>query len=39
MNTSCAAGALDFYGLGRRATMGQINGGKVSSDSGEPSPR
>jgi hypothetical protein len=34
MNTECTAGQLEFHGLGRRAVVGQFNGGKISSDSG-----
>jgi len=34
MNTQCTADQLEFHGLGRRAVVGQFNGGKISSDSG-----
>jgi len=34
MGTECTAGQLEFHGLGRRAVVGQFNGGKISSDSG-----
>ncbi len=34
MNTACTAGQLEFHGLGRRAVVGQFDGGKISSDSG-----
>ncbi len=34
MNTECSAGQLEFHGLGRRAVVGQVDGGKISSDSG-----
>lgn len=34
MNTECTAGQLEFHGLGRRAVVGQFDGGKISSDSG-----
>jgi hypothetical protein len=34
MKTECTAGQLEFHGLGRRAVVGQFDGGKISSDSG-----
>ncbi len=34
MNTECTAEQLEFHGLGRRAVVGQFDGGKISSDSG-----
>ncbi len=34
METECTAGQLEFHGLGRRAVVGQFDGGKISSDSG-----
>jgi len=34
MNTECTAGQLEFHGLGRRAVVGQFDGGRISSDSG-----
>ncbi|MGB5728894.1 MAG: hypothetical protein WBM52_16975 [Thiogranum sp.] len=34
MKTECTAGQLEFHGLGRRAMVGEFNGGKISSDSG-----
>jgi hypothetical protein len=34
MNTAWTAGQLAFHGLGRRAVVGQFDGGKISSDSG-----
>ena len=34
MKTECSAGQLEFQGLGRRAVVGEFDGGKVSSDSG-----
>ena len=34
MKTECSAGQLEFHGLGRRAVVGQFDGGKISSDSG-----
>ena len=34
MNTACTVGQLEFHGLGRRAVVGQFDGGKISSDSG-----
>src|SRR5210317_1127862 len=34
MGTECTAGQLEFHGLGRRAVVGEFNGGKISSDSG-----
>jgi len=34
MKTECTAGQLEFHGLGRRAVVGEFNGGKISSDSG-----
>jgi hypothetical protein len=34
MGTECTAGQLEFHGLGRRAVVGQFDGGKISSDSG-----
>jgi hypothetical protein len=34
MTTECTAGQLEFHGLGRRALVGEFNGGKISSDSG-----
>jgi hypothetical protein len=33
MKTECSAGQLEFHGLGRRAVVGEFDGGKVSSDS------
>lgn len=35
MTTECTAAQLEFHGLERRAVVGQSNGGKISSDSGE----
>jgi len=34
MKTECTAGQLEFHRLGRRAVVGQFDGGKISSDSG-----
>jgi len=34
MHTACTAEQLEFHGLGRRAVVGQFDGGKISSDSG-----
>ena len=34
MKTECTAQQLEFHGLGRRAVVGQFDGGKISSDSG-----
>lgn len=34
MKTECTAGQLEFHGLGRRAVVGEFDGGKISSDSG-----
>ena len=34
MNTECTAAAVEFHGLGRRAVVGQFDGGKISSDAG-----
>ena len=34
MNTACTGEQLEFHGLGRRAVVGQFDGGKISSDSG-----
>ena len=34
MKTECTAAQLEFHGLGRRALVGEFNGGKISSDSG-----
>jgi hypothetical protein len=34
MNTECTAGQLEFHGLGRRAVVGDFDGGRISSDSG-----
>lgn len=34
MNTGCTAEQLEFQGLGRRAVVGDFDGGKISSDSG-----
>ena len=34
MKTECNAQQLEFHGLGRRAVVGQFDGGKISSDSG-----
>ena len=34
MGTECTAGQLEFHGLGRRAVVGEFNGGTISSDSG-----
>ena len=34
MKTECSAGQLEFHGLGRRAVVGQFDGGRISSDSG-----
>lgn len=34
METQCSAAQLEFHGLGRRAVVGQFDGGKISSDSG-----
>ena len=34
MKTECTAGQLEFHGFGRRAVVGEFNGGKISSDSG-----
>ena len=34
MKTECAAGQLEFHGLGRRVVVGQFDGGRISSDSG-----
>ena len=34
MKTECTADQLEFHGLGRRAMVGEFNGGKISSDSG-----
>ena len=34
MKTECSAGQLEFHGLGRRAVVGEFDGGKISSDSG-----
>jgi Transposase DDE domain group 1 len=34
MKTECTAAQLEFHGLGRRAVVGQFDGGKISSDSG-----
>lgn len=34
METECTAGQVEFHGLGRRAVVGQFDGGKISSDSG-----
>lgn len=34
MQTECRAEQLEFHGLGRRAVVGQFDGGKISSDSG-----
>ncbi len=34
MKTECTADQLEFHGLGRRAVVGEFNGGKICSDSG-----
>lgn len=34
METECTAGQVEFHGLGRRAVVGQYDGGRISSDSG-----
>lgn len=34
MKTECTAGQLEFHGLGRRAVVGEFDGGRISSDSG-----
>jgi hypothetical protein len=34
MKTECTAAQLEFHGLGRRAVVGEFDGGKISSDSG-----
>jgi len=34
MKTECNVQQLEFHGLGRRAVVGQFDGGKISSDSG-----
>lgn len=34
MQTACTPEQLEFHGLGRRAVVGQFDGGKISSDSG-----
>ena len=34
MKTECTAGQLEFHGLGRRAVVGDFDGGRISSDSG-----
>lgn len=34
MKTECTAGQLEFHGLGRRAVVGEFDGGKISSDAG-----
>jgi hypothetical protein len=34
MKTECTPGQLEFHGLGRRAVVGEFDGGKISSDSG-----
>jgi hypothetical protein len=34
MKTECTAAQLEFHGLGRRAVVGQFDGGKLSSDGG-----
>jgi hypothetical protein len=34
MKTECTAAQLEFHGLGRRAMVGEFDGGKISSDSG-----
>lgn len=33
MKTECTAAQLGFHGLGRRAIVGEFNGGKISSNS------
>lgn len=34
MKTECTAAQLEFHGLGRRAVVGQFDGGTISSDGG-----
>jgi hypothetical protein len=34
MKTECSAQQIVFHGLGRRAVVGNFDGGKISSDSG-----
>jgi hypothetical protein len=34
MKTECTPDQMEFHGLGRRAVVGQFDGGKISSDSG-----
>ena len=35
MKTECTADQLEFHGLVRRVMVGEFNGGKISSDSGD----
>jgi hypothetical protein len=34
MNTECSAEQMEFHGLGRRAVVGEFDGGRISSDGG-----
>ena len=39
MKTQCSEEQLEFHALGKRAVVGNFDGGQISSDGGAPLPR